>query len=244
MERRRTPGLRREEVAARASMSVEYYTRLEQARGATPSARMLDALGDALQLNPADRARLFALAGSAPTAPRRLTRQVSSQMAGLLERMPLTAAIVTAASYEVIAANALAQSLLPGLALQANLARRYFLQGRHWTSAADDFAEVAVARLRSAATRYPADPELAALVAELRAGSEAFRALWAADPTRMPGHRVKVVDHPVAGRLTVNCNVLLSPEDDQQIVLITAEPGTADEQALRALAAGLSHVAR
>lgn len=158
-------------------------------------------------------------------------------MTALLARLPRTAAIVTAATYDVIASNPLADALFAGLADEANLARNYFLRGRHWTSASDDFAEVAVARLRAAATRYPADPTLARLLADLHAGSETFRTIWAADPTRTPGHRIKIVDHPVAGRLTVNCDVLLVAEDDLQVVLVTAEPGSEDERALLALTA-------
>ncbi len=233
---RRTPGLRREEVADRASMSVEYYTRLEQARGAKPSPRILESLSAALELDRADRNRLFTLAAASPAAPRAVPREVRRHVAELLHRMPATAAIVTAASYEVIACNPLAEALLGHLHSEPNLARRYFLHGRHWSSGADGFAEVAVARLRAAATRYPADAELARLLRELRAGSALFRELWAADPTRTPGHRTKTVDHPVAGRLRVTCDVLLVPEDDQQVVLITADPGSRDERALRSLA--------
>lgn len=233
---RRTPGLRREEVAHRASMSVEYYTRLEQARGAQPSPRILESLSAALELDRADHNRLFALAAASPAAPGVVPREVRRHVAELLHRMPATAAIVTAADYDVIACNPLAEALLGHLPAEPNLARRYFLQGRHWSRDADGFAEVAVARLRAAATRYPSDPDLARLLRELRNGSDLFRKLWAADPTRTPGHRTKTVDHPVAGRLQVTCDVLLVPEDDQQVVLITAQPGSRDERALRSLA--------
>ncbi len=232
---RRTPGPRREEVAHRASMSVEYYTRLEQARGPQPSPRILESLSAALELNRADRDRLYALAAASPAPPRLLPRTVRPRVAGLLHRMPATAALVTAASYEVIACNPLAEALLGHLDVESNLARRYFLTGLHWSRDADGFAEVAVARLRAAATRYPSDSDLAQLLSDLRAGSALFRELWAAEPTRTPGHRTKTVDHPVAGRLQVTCDVLLVPEDDQQVVLITAAPGSRDDQALRSL---------
>lgn len=234
---RRTPGLRREEVAERASMSVEYYTRLEQARGARPSVHILESLGTALELGPADRNRLFALVDAAPPPPPRVPRTVRPSVADLLHRMPDTAAIVTAATYEVVACNPLAEALLGHLDTEPNLARRHFLDGRHWSSDADGFGEVAVARLRAAATRYPTDPDLSRLLHELHTGSESFRALWAAEPTRTPGHRTKTVEHAVAGRLHVSCDVLLVPEDDQQVVLITAQPGSSDERALRSLVA-------
>lgn len=232
---RRTPGLRRDEVAHRAAMSVDYYTRLEQGRGARPSPRVLESLSDALELDRADRTRLFALAGASPTAPGTVPREVRPEVVDLLHRLPGTAALVTAATYDVIAWNPLAEALLGHLRTEPNLARRLFLDGRHWSSDADGFAEVAVARLRAAATRYPSDEDLARLLDELRAGSAPFRELWAADPTRTAGHRTKTVEHPLVGRLHVACDVLLVPEDDQQVVLVTAEPGSPDDRALRSL---------
>lgn len=241
---RRTPGLRRDEVAGRACMSVEYYTRLEQARGPRPSPRILESLAEALELDRADHLRLFALAGASPPPPLRVPRTVRPHVAALLTRMPGTAAIVTAATYDVVASNPLADALLGHLQTQPNLARRLFLDGRHWSGGGDGFAEVAVARLRAAATRYPGDPDLARLLADLRAGSSFFAELWAAEPTRLPGHRTKTVDHPVAGRFQVTCDVLLVPEDDQQVVLITAAPGSRDERALRALAGTCAAPAR
>ena len=84
--------------------------------------------------------------------------------------------------------------------------------------------------------RYPRDERLAGLIAELRAGSPEFAELWAADPVRAPGHRRKTVDHPVFGELDLNCDVLAVPDDDQQVVFVTADPGSPSERALRALA--------
>lgn len=234
---RRTPGLRRQEVAELASMSVEYYTRLEQGRGSRPSPRILESLSAALQLDHADHARLFALATVAPAPSRAVPRTVRPHLTALLNRMPGTAAIVTAATYDVIGWNPLAEALLGHLEASPNLARRYFLQGSHWSSDSDGFAEVAVARLRAAATRYPADSGLHRLLTDLREGSPRFSALWATEPTRTPGHRVKTVDHPVAGHFHVTCDVLLVPEDDQQVVLITAEPDSPDDRALQSLVA-------
>jgi transcriptional regulator with XRE-family HTH domain len=232
---RRTPGLRREEVAALAHMSVDYYVRLEQARGPHPSARVLDGLSDALRLDAAERGHLFRLVGLPPTPPPGPNRRVRPHVAALLHRMPDTAAIVTDASYEVIAWNPLAAVLLGGL--PGNLARRRFLTGPMFASdRTAEFGAIAVARLRAATVRYPRDERLAALVAELRAGSADFARLWAADPVHaIPGHRRKTVDHPSLGRLTLNCDVLAVPEDDQQVVFITADPGSRAERALREL---------
>lgn len=119
-----------------------------------------------------------------------------------------------------------------------NLARRRFLgQGRTYeSSSAEEFGHIVVARLRRAADRYPHDPQLAALLAELHAGSEEFRQIWEARPVHTPGHRTKPLDHPEAGALRLNCDVLLVPEDDQEVVLMTADPGSPAVRALRRLA--------
>jgi len=237
--RRRTPGLRREEVAGLASMSVEYYARLEQARGPRPSPPILDGVADALRLTAGERAHMFRLADVALPAPPEPPRRVRPYVAGMLERMQDTAAIVTAASYDVIAWNALAQALFGDLFDRPNLARRRFLDRELvLTRGHEDFAQIAVARLRAAADRYPRDHRLAALVAELRAGSEEFAGIWDAHPVHVPGHRTKTMVHPDIGPLRVHCDVLTIPDDDQQVVFITADPGSPSAQALRHLAAG------
>ncbi|MGW7256686.1 helix-turn-helix transcriptional regulator [Streptomyces sp. NPDC054834] len=238
---RRTPGLRREEVAALAHMSVDYYTRLEQARGPRPSPRILDALAETLRLTPAERSHLFRLAGSAAPPGAGPVRRVRPHVLRMLERLPETAAIVTDASYGLVARTPLAKVLLgggPG-AGTTNLARRRFLgEGRTYESAgAEEFGHIAAARLRRAAERYPHDRQLGVLLAELHAGSEEFRQLWAAHPVHAPGHRTKCLDHPVLGRLRLNCDVLLVPEDDQEVVLITADPGSPSARVLRQVAA-------
>jgi len=150
--------------------------------------------------------------------------------------MPDTAAIVTAANYDVIAWNPLAQALM-GELRGRNLARRRFLQPEAvLTSGQEELAEIAVARLRAAAGRYPRDPDLAALLAELRARSEEFNHIWDTHPVRTPGHRTKTIRHPEVGSLRVHCDVLVVPEDDQQVVFITADPGSSDARTLRRLA--------
>ncbi|WP_089103407.1 helix-turn-helix transcriptional regulator [Streptomyces hyaluromycini] len=239
---RRTPGLRREEVAELAHMSVDYYVRLEQARGPRPSPRVLDALAGALRLAPAERSHLFRLAGSAAPPPgTAAVRQVRPHVARMLERLPDTAAIVTDAAYGLVAWNPLAQLLLGGGLGHGttNLARRRFLgQGRMYeSSSAEEFAHIVVARLRRAAARYPHDGQLAALLDELRAESVEFRRIWATHPVHAPGHRTKTLDHPELGRLRLNCDVLLVPEDDQEVVLVTADPGSVSARRIAELAA-------
>ena len=88
-----------------------------------------------------------------------------------------------------------------------------------------------------AADRYPRDEALACLLAELRAGSDEFTRIWRTNPVRVPGHRTKTMTHPEAGRLHLNCDVLTVPDDDQQVVFMTADPGSASASALRWLAA-------
>ncbi|GAA4505932.1 helix-turn-helix transcriptional regulator [Actinoallomurus oryzae] len=239
--RRRTPGLRREEVADLARMSVDYYVRLEQARGPRPSPRILTSMADALRLSPPERTHLFRLAGVPPEPPAGPPRHVRPYVAGLLHRMPETAVVVTAATYDVIAWNPLAEALLGDLRGQPNLARRRFLlRDEVMTSGHEEFGDYAVARLRAAADRYPHDPGLAALLAELRAGSAEFSQIWATNPVRAPGHRTKTMAHPDFGRLHIDCDVLAVPEDDQQVVFMTAEPDTPTARALHHLAARLS----
>ncbi len=234
--RRRTPGLRREEVARLACMSVEYYARIEQARGPRPSPRILDALAGALRLTPAERTHLFRLAGTSPAPPPGPSREVRPYVSSLLRRIPDAGAVVTDASYDVIAWNPLAEALLGNLSEEPNLARRRFLEpGWRRSSGGEEFSHIAVARLRGAAARYPRDERLARLLAELRAGSEEFVQVWAANPVRAPGHRVKTFDHPEIGPVRINCDVLSVPDDDQQVVFMTADPATPSARALRHL---------
>lgn len=234
---RRVPGLRREEVAELAHMSTDYYVRLEQGRGPNPSARILDGLAEALRLDQTERAHLFGLAGVVPNPPQGPPREVRAEVTALLHRLPETAAIVTAADYAVLDWNPLAAALLGDLEQRPNLARRRFLLREPALLAGhEDFAEFIVWRLRSAAERYPDDPELAALLAELHEGSAEFRELWAANPVRAPGHRRKTIVHPELGTLHINCDVFPVPSDDQQLVLLTADPGSETAHALRRLA--------
>jgi transcriptional regulator with XRE-family HTH domain len=234
--RRRTPGLRREEVALLAHMSVDYYARLEQARGPRPSPRILDALTRALRLTPAERTHLFRLAGASPTPPASPIRRVRPYVADLLHRLPEAGAVVTDAGYDVIAWNPLAAALLGNLDQEPNLARRRFLHlGHQESSGAEEFARIAVSRLRRAVARYPRDEPVARLVAELRSASSDFREVWETDPVHAPGHRTKTMTHPDVGPLRVNCDILTVPDDDQQVVFITADPDTPSARAFRHL---------
>jgi len=105
------------------------------------------------------------------------------------------------------------------------------------TEGHEDFAELVVSRLRTARGDYPRDEALVGLLSELEAGSGEFRELWAREPVHLPAHRTKTMTHPEVGRLHLNCDVLFLPDDDQQIVFLTADPDSATARALRHLAA-------
>ncbi|QJS99670.1 helix-turn-helix domain-containing protein [Streptomyces asoensis] len=243
--RRRTPGLRREEVAQLAFISTEYYTRLEQARAPHPSREVLAQIARALRLSDAERDHLHHLAGTPPGPPPGPSREVRQSIVDLLHRLPQAAAIVMSATYEVIAWNALAAALMEDFSAlprrDRNLVRRAFLEPwrggtrLYSVSDADEFARTAAQHLRGAAARYPGDPELTALIDELLAGSAEFAALWAAHDVAARPTLCKTFDHPLVGLVTVNCDVLDITDRDQRVVIYTAAPGSPSEEALRLL---------
>ncbi|MFF8432096.1 helix-turn-helix transcriptional regulator [Streptomyces sp. NPDC016566] len=243
--RRRTPGLRREEVAQLAFISTEYYTRLEQARGPRPSREVLAGLTRALRLSDAERVHLHHLAGAPPGPPPGPPREVRQSILDLLHRLPQAAAIVTSAAFEVLAWNDLAAALMEDFSAlprrERNLVRRAFLgpspRGRrlYGVSDADAFARASARRLRAAAARYPDDPELTGLIEELLGGSEEFARLWASHDVTAEPTLCKTFQHPVVGPVTVNCDVLHITDRDQQVVIYTAAPGSPSEGALRLL---------
>jgi transcriptional regulator with XRE-family HTH domain len=240
--RRRTPGLRREEVAQLAYISAEYYTRLEQARGPRPSREVLAGLARALRLDDAERDHLHHLAGAPPGPPPGPQRVVRPSILDLILRLPQAAAFVVSATYEVLAWNDLAAALMEDFSAvpprERNLARRAFL-GRsplYGVSDADAFSRSVAQQLRAAAARYPDDPGLASLVNDLLAGSSRFAELWAAHEVHAEPTLRKTFQHPMVGPVTVNCDVLDITDRDQRVVIYTADPGSPSEEALRLLA--------
>ncbi|MET7729891.1 helix-turn-helix transcriptional regulator [Streptomyces sp. NPDC005402] len=243
--RRRTPGLRREEVAQLAYISTEYYTRLEQARAPRPSLEVLAQVARALRLSDAERDHIHHLAGTPPGLPPGPSREVRQSIVDLLHRLPQAAAIVISATHEVIAWNDLAAALMEDFSALSrrdrNLVRRAFLgphpEGRrlYGVSDGEEFARSSVQQLRAASARYPDDPELTGLVAELRDGSEEFARLWAAHDVTAGPTLCKTFDHPVVGPVTVNCDVLDIADRDQHVVIYTATPGSRSEEAFRLL---------
>ncbi|PTM96776.1 helix-turn-helix transcriptional regulator [Streptomyces sp. VMFN-G11Ma] len=243
--RRRTPGLRREEVAQLAYISTEYYTRLEQARGPHPSREVLAQLVRALRLSDAERDHLHHLAGVPPGPAPGPSREVRQSVVDLLHRLPDAAAIVISATYEIIAWNHLATALMEDFSAldrrDRNLIRRAFLgphqPGRrlYGVSDAEEFVQSSAQHLRAVAARYPDDPEVSALVGELLDGSEEFARLWAAHEVAAAPTLCKTFEHPLVGPVTVTCDVLDITDRDQRVVIYTAAPGSPSEEALRLL---------
>lgn len=229
-----------------AYISVEYYTRLEQARARCPSREVLSGLARALRLSDVERTYLYRLADTEPAPPTAPPREVRQSILDLLQRLPQAAAIVTSATHEVIAWNDLACSLMEDFSAlprrDRNLVRRLFLgphragQRLYGLSDSEEFALASVHDLRAAAARYPDDPEVGELVSELLAGSEEFARLWATRDVVRPTVLCKTFTHPSVGAVTVNCDVLDVADRDQRIVIYTAEPGSRSEEALQLLA--------
>ncbi|MCG7209982.1 helix-turn-helix transcriptional regulator [Streptomyces arenae] len=240
--RRRVPGLRREEVAQLAGVSVDYYIRLEQGRGLRASDAVLDAIARVLRLDETEHSYLRTVARpGAAKAPRRpAVPRVRPGVQLLLDAMERSPAFVLGRRMEVLAWNALADALLGFGALEPaarSMPRLVFLD----QAAADFYPEWAaiaaqtVANLRISAGRYPDDPALTGLVGELSVKSTDFRRLWADHEVKACAYGVKRVRHPVAGLLTLPYETLTVPEDpDQTLVVYTPEPGseTAERLAL------------
>ena len=232
--RRRTPGLRREEVATLAGVSIDYLVRLEQGRDTRPSASVIAALADALRLDDEQRRQLYTLAmvsqsGELCPATRPLTRAVAPTVTALLERLGTTPAFVVGPTNDVLAWNDAWGSLVRPLGMLdgavPNLARHVFLHPDartvypDWVAAADE----QVGRLRAATARWGDDEGFAALMDELRT-VPAFTERWSTfAPTEKRRGTTQVV-HPDIGRLRFNYEVLLLPDDVDEQRLVTWLP--------------------
>jgi transcriptional regulator with XRE-family HTH domain len=244
-DNRRVPGLRREEVAMLAGVSVDYYTRLERGNLSGASESVLDAVARALQLDEAERAHLFDLAraaGPGRTRRRSAPKQVRPSVQRILDAMTHAPAFVQNGRLDILAANQLGYALYsthvsPGR--PANGARFVFLDSRahdfypDW----DRVANEVVAMLRSEAGRDPYDRALSDLVGELSTQSEAFRPKWAAHNVRFHDTGIKRLHHPVVGDLELTYEAMeLSADSGLTMFAYTAESGSKSEQALSLLA--------
>lgn len=236
---RRTRGLRREELAALAGVSVDYVVRLEQGRATHPSAQLLGALATALRLTIAERDHLYRAAGSAPPAHGLVPRHITPGVQRLVDRLGDVPLAVFTAAHDLLLWNTLWATIdgdpLQRTALERNVVWRHFLRGHdgiEWDAVHDEeFARDLVADLRSAVGRYPADRDLADLVSRLRRDSPEFERRW--DSAHIAEHRSsrKRVQTPV-GAIEVDCDVLSVPGGDLRVVVYTTAPGTPDADRL------------
>ncbi|HEY3014730.1 MAG TPA: helix-turn-helix transcriptional regulator [Nocardioides sp.] len=232
---RRTPGLRREELALLAGISVDYVVRLEQGRSSRPSTQVLTALARALRLDTDERDELFHLAGSTPPAPGLIDLHVRPSVLRLIDRFADLPTMVLSAKGDVLAWNAMS-SALHGDWSRLPVDRRNLNRLRFLPDPADPPRSRVVATaasgpqnvqgLRAAAARYPKDPELARLLDDLRAGSEEFARLWdEGGATTWRSHR-KTLVHPQLGEITLDCDTLHVPDTDQALVVYSAPAGS------------------
>jgi transcriptional regulator with XRE-family HTH domain len=247
---RRVSGLRREEVAMLAGISVEYYTRLERGNTQGVSDDVLEGIARALQLDEAERAHLFDLvrATTTTTAPRRRPTQerVRQSVQQILDSIAAPA-YVRNERLDILAANRLGEAVYAPVfdfaPRPVNVARFLFLSPNapEFFTDWDTIAHDAVAILRAAAGRDPYDKRLTDLIGELSTRSDEFRVRWAAHNVRFHRTGTKRFHHPVVGELTLNFEALeLAADPGQRLNVYTAEPGSASHDALNLLASWIT----
>jgi transcriptional regulator with XRE-family HTH domain len=242
---RRAPGLRREEVAHLAGVSVDYLARLEQGRAAHPSRSVLGPLARALRLSDDERAHLFRVAGHAEPDSGRMRRHLTPSVQRVLDRLVDVPVIVVDAAWEIVAANPLANALLGdvsgGTPRERNVAWRHFsgAPGRvAWSEAGRArFEADIVADLHDVLGRFPDDEPLRSLLAELKRISLRFAELWEQRPVAQHGTARKTILHPEVGEITLDCDVLTVGGSDLRLIVYTAPPGSPDAQSLALLGA-------
>lgn len=232
--RRRTPGLRREEVAHVAGLSVDYYARLEQRRGPQPSPQLLAALARALRLSEDERDHLFRLAGHEPPRRHGPLGHVRPGLLLILDRLHDTPAQVVTDLGDVLAQNPMAAAVFGGTAAlppeRRNLLLRWFTEpgarALFPPEDHDDLARAHVASLRAARTARPGDRRATELLEQLLATGTEFTSHWERHEVarRRSGH--KRVLHPTVGPLELECEVLAAGGEDQLLLVHTAAPGS------------------
>ena len=242
-ERRRVPGLRREELAMLSGVSADYYVRLEQGRDHRPSEQVLDALARVLRLSDDATAHLYELARPAPPV-RRASRAADAPVPPVLQELVdtwgTTPAIVQSRHLDVLASNAIARALSPCYEPGTNLLRGIFLDPAIRELHGDDLDHIlgeAVAAFRAWVGGDTDDPELQALVGELSLKSARFRELWARHDVQASMTGAKRFLHPTVGPFLLSYQVLSVPgTEGATLCVMHAAPGTADAQALALLA--------
>lgn len=237
-DRRRVPGLRREELALLAGVSASYYSRLEQGQAANASPEVLDALAQALRLDDVERRHLHELATRRKTATRRpAAEKVSAATRQLVAALSDVPVVVLGRRSDVLDWNPLGRALYAGhLSQRPNMARLVFLDAHTRDLYADWPAKArgVVATLRMASGRHPDDPQLTALIGELSVKSPEFATLWADHRVKTAGDAVYEMRHPLVGALHVTQHTLRIT-DDQSVVVATTEPGSPSHAAMTLL---------
>jgi len=239
--RRRATGLRREELAGLAGISVDYLTRLEQGRATSPSAQVVEALARALRVSDAERDLLLRLSGHATPGLDLVSTRITPSVQRLLDRLANTPVAVFDATWTLVVANAPYDALMGPTTTWRGIERNSVW--RHLAGPGSralntpeqqaDFEARLVADLRLTAARYPSDPRLKQLTRELAAQSPRFEKLWesGAEPHQEFG-RHKIIDHPDVGHIALDCDTLVVAADDLRIMIYTAEPDTDDAERL------------
>jgi transcriptional regulator with XRE-family HTH domain len=236
---RRTPGLRREEVATLAGVSTDYYVRLEQGRDKHPSQQVLEALAEVLLLEEEAVTYLRALADPGTSRrPDPASREYAAPgLVELLNAWPMTPALVYGRYMDLLAANALGEALFCWLGQETNLLRAIFLKPeardfyRDWAT----IAERCIAALR-ATNADPDDGRLAELVGELSLESRDFAGLWGRHEVRAKTATIKHFNHPIVGEMSLRFeNMSIASAPGQHLVVYHAEPGSPDERSLALL---------
>lgn len=238
--RRRAAGLRREELAQLAGISADYVVRLEQGRATSPSAQVVEALARALRLTQDERAHLFRLAGLAPPAPGTVPRHITPGVHRMLDRLTGTPVAVFDAAWNQLLTNPLYTALMgERRGNDLNGVWRTFISPDNrvrGTPESRQALQVAlVADLRRTSGTYPGDRDLRSLIAELRRRSTEFATLWESGTAGPHQAGRKTIDHPQAGPLTLDCDILSVAGSDLRIMVYTAEPGTEDADRLALL---------
>jgi transcriptional regulator with XRE-family HTH domain len=239
--RRRAPGLRREELASLAGVSVDYLSRLEQGRATNPSPQVLAALARALRLSDEERAHLYLVSGQAPPGEGTIDRHLTPGVQRMLDRLEEMAVTVYDATWELVAWNRLGAALLGDLEAldgrERNLVWREFIGSppgrfRRDQEETERFRQELVSDLHAALGAYPEDERLAALIADLRAGSEDFERYWARGEIAVRTASRKVITHPEVGPITVDCDVLTARKSNLRMIVYSCAPGSEDAEKL------------
>src|ERR1700727_4000797 len=242
--RRRTRGLRREEVAALAAMSTDYYTRLEQQRGPQPSEQMLSSLARALRLSGDERDYLFQLAGHTAPAPVSATTHVPPALLRVLDRLDDTPPLLLSNLGETLVQNRMAAALLGDRSCHTGLARseiyRWFTdpaeRQRYPEGDRDRQSRAQVANLRAAYGSMGPQSRAGELVRALQKASPEFAALWERHEVARRFEDHKTLIHPELGPIEVDCQVLFTEDQSQALLVLTAPPRTEGSEKLQLLA--------